>query len=211
MRRMSRSGLVLALGFGLALLLGADGARAGDPARDLGDIEPAPSKDVDDANTAESQDLDAVLGDGAEEADVVDSEAPDADARSGETQETDSKSLDEADQSPEWVPPPCEEVELDLGSRPAAQDTEGWRGELQNGEAAIAKARTFLAAADAEYTYARNRRSPRGEAFAKIIATRDKARKDYAQARCSLPARVNEARRIGVSPEVWRDFPASLD
>jgi hypothetical protein len=210
MRRRSRSGLVFALGFGLAVGLGT-GARAGDPARDLGDIEPAPSKDVDDANTAESQDLDQVLGDGPEDQHVVDSEAPDAEAESGEPQGTDGTSLDAADKSPEWTPPPCDEVELDLGNQPAAKETSAWRTLLEAARDAIEKTRVKLADADAEYTYARNRQSPRGAAFAQIIDARDKARVEYARARCDLPARVEAARRLGVPPEIWRDFPASID
>ena len=212
MRRAPRSGFVLALGFSAAVSLGAGAAWAGDPARDLGDIEPAPSKDIDDANTAESQDLDQVLGDGSEDQHIVDSNAPDADARSAEGTTTDSKPLDQADaDTPEWQPPACENVEVDLGNRPPASDVDAWRGELQSAEAALDKARTKLAAADAEYTYARNRKSPRGEALKKIVDMRDNARTAFAQARCSLPARVEEARRLGVPPEVWRDFPASME
>jgi hypothetical protein len=212
MRRAPRSGFVFALGFSTAISLGAGAAWAGDPARDLGDIDPATSKDVDDANTAEPQDLDQVLGDGSEDQHIVDSNAPDADATSAEGKATDSKPLDEADaDAPEWQPPACDGVEVDLGSRPPASDVDGWRGELQNAEAALDKARTKLAAADAEYTYARNRKAPRGEALKQIIDVRDKARKEFASARCSLPARVEEARRLGVPPEVWRDFPASME
>ena len=210
MRRRSRSGLVFVLGFGLALALGTS-ARAGDPARDLGDIEPTPSKDVDDANTAESQDLDQVLGDGPEDQHIVDSEAPDAEAESGEPQGTDGTSLDDADKAPDWTPPPCEEVELDMGSQPAANETSAWRTSLEAARDAIEKTRTKLADADAEYTYARNRQFPRGAAFAQIIDARDKARVEYARARCNLPARVEAARRAGVPPEIWRDFPASID
>src|SRR5262245_56128096 len=82
MRLVPRSSFVLALGFGLAVALAPHGARAGDPARDLGDIEPTEAKDVDDANTAEAQDLDQVLGDGSEDAHIVDSNAPEGDAQS---------------------------------------------------------------------------------------------------------------------------------
>ena len=212
MRRAPRSSLVFALAFSAAASLGAGAAWAGDPARDLGDIEPTPSKDIDDANTAESQDLDQVLGEGSEDQHIVDSNEPDADAESAEGTTSDSKPLDQADaDKPEWQTPACDEVEVDLGSRPPASDVDGWRGELQNAENALDTARTKLAAADAEYTYARNRKSPRGEALKKIIDVRDKARTDFARARCSLPARIEEARRLGVPPEVWRDFPASME
>ena len=212
MRRAPRSGFVLALGLSTAVSLGAGAAWAGDPARDLGDIESARSKEVDDANTAESQDLEQVLGDGSEDQHIVDSNAPDGDAETAEGSTTDSKPLDQADaDAPEWQPPTCEDVEVDLGSRPPASDVDAWRGELQNAEGALDQARTKLAAADAAYTYARNRKSPRGEALKKIIEIRDKARREFTQARCSLPARVDEARRLGVPPEVWRDFPASME
>src|SRR5262245_24578553 len=123
MRLVRRSGFVLALGFGLAVALAPHGARAGDPARDLGDIEPTEAKDVDDANTAEPQDLDQVLGDGSEDAHIVDSNAPEADAESAEGTTTESTSLDQADQAPEWQPPPCDTVEVDLGARPPASET----------------------------------------------------------------------------------------
>jgi hypothetical protein len=212
MRRAPCSGYVLALGFSAAVSLGAGAAWAGDPARDLGDISPAESKDIDDANTAESQDLDQVLGEGPEDQHIVDSNAPDADAHSAEGTTTDSKPLDQADaDTPEWQAPDCENVEVDLGDRPPASDVDGWRGQLQNAEAALDKARTKLAAADAEYTYARNRKSPRGEALKKIVDMRDNARTEFARARCSLPARIEEARRLGVPPEVWRDFPAAME
>ena len=212
MRRAPRSGFVLALGFSAAVSLGAGAAWAGDPARDLGDLSPAESKDIDDANTAESQDLDQVLGEGPEDQHIVDSNAPDADARSAEGIATDPKPLDEADaDTPEWQPPACEDVEVEPGSPPPASDVVAWRAELQSAEAALDTARTKLAAADADYTYARNRKSPRGEALKKIVDMRDNARKDFSLARCTLPARVEQARRLGVPPEVWRDFPASIE
>jgi hypothetical protein len=211
MRLHARSALVIALGFGLAVVL-ASGARAGDPARDLSDIEPAQARDVDDANTAEAEDLDAVTGDGAEEADVVDSEDHEAQAQAEDADVVDSRTLDQAEQAPGWTPPACEDVPVDLGMRPDNPgDVDTWRANLQDAQAAIEKTRTRLAAADAEYTYARNRKSPRGEAFARIVAERDTARDEYARARCSLPARIEAARRMGVSPDVWRDFPASID
>ena len=72
-----------------------------------------------------------MLGDGPEDQHIVDSNAPDADATSAEAKATDSKPLDEADaDAPEWQPPPCEDVEVDLGSRPPASDVDGWRGEI---------------------------------------------------------------------------------
>jgi hypothetical protein len=86
-----------------------------------------------------------------------------------------------------------------------------WRGAIQDAAGAIDRTRTRLAAADAEYTYARNRKSPRGAALQKILDARDKARDAYAHARCNLPARIEYARKIGVAPEAWRDFPASID
>jgi hypothetical protein len=209
MRRTTR--FAPALGFGITLVLAA-AAYAGDPSRDLGDIESAPSRDVGDVDSAESGDSDGASA-GAEAEDVVGSEDSDAaNAESGEMQEGATKSFDEVDAgSSGWQPAPCEEVEVDLGSRPPASDVEAWRGELQNAQAAIDTARTKLAAADAEYTYARNRNSPRGEALGKIKDVRDKARKEFAKARCSLPARVEEARRLGVPAEIWRDFPASIE
>ena len=213
MRRAPRSGLVFALGFSAAASLGAGAAWAGDPARDLGDIEPAASKDIDDANTAESQDLDPGARRGTrgpahrrlERARRGGARAPRARpaTRSRSTRPTPTRRSGRRRTATS--------VEVDLGSRPPASDVDGWRGELQNAEAALDKARTKLAAADAEYTYARNRKSPRGEALKKIVDMRDNARTDFARARCSLPARVDEARRLGVPPEVWRDFPASME
>ncbi|HVH04421.1 MAG TPA: hypothetical protein VNE71_00300, partial [Myxococcota bacterium] len=135
-----------ALGFGLALAL-AGVAYAGDPSRDLGDIESAPTRDIGDVDSAESGDSDGASA-GAEAEDVVGSEDSDeAEAQSGEMQQGATKSFDEVDaDSSGWHPAPCEEVEVDLGSRPPASDVDGWRGELQNAEAAIDKARTKLAA-----------------------------------------------------------------
>src|SRR5262249_854343 len=111
--------------------------------------------------------------------------------------------------APEWEPPPCEDVTIELAPGAPANDSTAWSTELQNARADAEKARTALAAADADYTYARNRIKPRGEALDKIVAARQQARKDVAAAGCKVPALVEQARKAGVAPEVWRDYPAS--
>lgn len=206
MRRVCRSSFPFALGLAVALAAGA--ARGGDPARNIGDIDPAESRDVGGANTASSRDLEEALGDEPQDAHVVDASEPDA-AASNRPDGHETTPLEQADRDPEWVPPPCEEVALELGATPPAEDANGWANLLRNAEASVERSRAKLAAADSEYTYARNRRRPRGAALQEIIASRDQARVDTAKARCMLPALVEAARRAGVSAAVWRAFPAS--
>ena len=206
-------GVPLALAAGFALALAAVGARAGDPSRDLGDLDSHVVRDVDDAATGSSRDVGDVPADEPEDPDVVDPGDLDATGRAEDLDQNrgDTKSFDEADQAPEWVPPACETLELELGTLPEGADRDAWAATLGEARARVDKSRTRLAEADAEYTYARNRQRPRGEALKKIIATRDAARSEYATARCRLPELMEKARRAGVSPDVLRAFPASLE
>lgn len=208
---MLRSALAFALAASIPLLA-PGAARAGDPARDLGDVKPAESRDLDQAATARSRDVEEALADEPADADVVDSREVDAadTARSGEADPVDAKSLDEADRRPEWEPAPCDELAAAPQELPAHADVAGWKKALADAQKQLDAARARLAEADDDYTHARNRQKPRGGALEAIVGERDAARTEYARARCALPAIVEGARRAGVSPEVWRDYPASL-
>jgi hypothetical protein len=94
---------------------------------------------------------------------------------------------------------------------PGDLDAAGWADALAEAQAHLVAARTRLASADDDYTYARNRQKPRGAELQKIVAARDAARTDYARARCLLPALVGQAQRAGVRADVWRDYPASVE
>ena len=205
-------GLCLLLAAASALALAATSARAGDPSRDLDEVDSHVARDVGDAATGEPRDVgDALTGHPADPH-VVD--AGDADAsHPGELDQSlgSAKSLEEADQPPEWVPPACESLQIELGALPAGDDSEAWTATLGEAQAQIDRSRTRLAEANAEYTYSQNRQRPRGEALAKIVATRDTARSEYAAARCRLPELVEKARRAGVRADVWRAFPASIE
>jgi hypothetical protein len=207
---MRRATLAYGLACSLSLLAGS--ARAGDPARDLGDLKPAESRDLDEAATAEPRDVEEVLADDPAEADVVDSRGVDSadTAQPGEAKSVAPTSLDDADRAPAWEPPPCEEVETAPPSLPGAEDAAGWTAALSDAQAKLDAAKARLTELDDDYTYARNRQKPRGEALAKIVADREAARSEYARARCALPDLVERARRAGVSADVWRSYPASL-
>jgi hypothetical protein len=213
MRRTPRGSLTLGLGFAFAAALAAGGARAGDPSRDLGDAPSAESRDLDEAATAEPKEIEDVRG-GVSQPDEV--EAGDLDAaRSHRAEDVNqnlgsTQSLEEADRSPEWEPPACETLDVSLGSLPAGADTAGWSSLLAEAQSKIGASLARLGAADADYTYARNRQKPRGAALQSIIKERDEARVEYAKARCRLPELVEAARRAGVSAEVWRQYPASM-
>jgi len=116
-----------------------------------------------------------------------------------------------AESAARWEPPSCDEVAEQPVDAPPADDREGWSSLLAAARARVDKAQGNLADLDAEYTYARNRQWPRGEALAKIVADREAARTEYANARCALPALVEKARRAGVDAEIWRAYPASID
>jgi hypothetical protein len=205
--------LLLALVAGLASALATGGARAGDPARNLDEVDSHVVRDVDDASTARSRDIEDVLADEPADPDVVESGEPDATGRAEGVDDNlgSAKTFDEADQAPEWAPPACEDLELELGTLPDGDDREAWAASLGGARSAAEQSRAHLAEADTEYTYARNRQQPRGEPLKKIIATRDAARSEYATSRCRLPALVEQARRAGVSADVWRAFPAGLE
>jgi hypothetical protein len=204
----------LSLAFAVCLAFAATAARAGDPSRDLDEVDSHVVRDVDDAATAEPRDVDEALSDEPADPDVVDARELDA-ADTGAAEDIDAnlgsaKSLEEADQAPEWTPPPCETLAIEIGG-PDGDDAGAWASTLAKAREEVDRSRSRLAKADAEYTYARNRQRPRGEALAKIVADRDAARSEYATARCRLPELVEKARRSGVSPDVWREYPASLE
>lgn len=210
---MVRRRLVMLLAVACPLAFAGAPAHAGDPSRDLGDVKSSESRDLD--AKAQARDLDQAVGRGAqdmgEEVDPVDLDHAD-DARAHELDSdgaTEGKDLREADVAPEWEPPPCEDVQLEMGPPAEASDTTAWSAELDQARADADKARAALAAADTDYTYARNRKKPRGAALQKIVAARDKARQDVSTTRCKVPALVERARKAGVAPEVWRDHPAS--
>jgi hypothetical protein len=115
-----------------------------------------------------------------------------------------------AESAGRWQPPACDELEVDVAAVPPAEDRSGWSTLLENAHSRVGAAQSRLAAADSDYTHARNRQWPRGGAHGTITAERDAARLEYARARCALPALVEAARRAGVAPDVWRDYPASL-
>jgi hypothetical protein len=203
-------------GFGLAAcvaLVAAPAARAGDPARDLGDIESAGSRDVDEAATARARDVEEALADEPAEAEAIEGRDAGAiaPARAGDVAPVDPKSLEEADRAPAWEPPPCEAVDAEPEVQPEASDTAGWAAALAEAQTKLERAKTQLAEADAGYSGARSRQKPRGAALRDRIAERDAARLDYARARCVLPQLVERARRAGVSAEVWRSYPASVE
>jgi hypothetical protein len=205
-------GLPLSLAASFALALAAAGARAGDPARDLDEVDSHVVRDVGDAATGEARDVDEALADEPADPHVVDAREPGA-TGSGELDESlgSAKSLEDADQPPEWVPPACDDLQIQLGELPAGEDSKAWAAALGQAQAQIDRSRSRLAEADAEYTHARNRQRPRGEALRKIVADRDTARSEYAAARCRLPELLESARRAGVSADVWRAFPANLE
>lgn len=104
-----------------------------------------------------------------------------------------------------WQPPDCDELTVDLPDTPPAHDSSGWSALLANARKRVADARSRLDKADADYTRARNRQYPRGDAHGAITTEREAARREYAEARCALPALLDSARRSGAPPEVWRD------
>jgi hypothetical protein len=204
----------LSLAFAVCFAFAAAPARAGDPSRDLDEVDSHVVRDLDEAATAEPRDVDEARSDEPADPDVVDARDLDA-AETGRAGDVDenlggAKSLEEADQAPEWTPPPCETLAFEIGG-PDGDDAGAWASELGKAREQVGASRARLEKADAEYTYARNRQRPRGEALAKIVAGRDAARIEYATARCRFPELVEKARRSGVSPEVWRSYPASIE
>lgn len=129
----------------------------------------------------------------------------------GSREAGESASPGPAESAARWQPPACDELPEQPVDAPPADDREGWSSLLSAARARVDKAQSNLAGLDSDYTHARNRQWPRGEALAKIVADREAARTEYANARCALPALVEKARRAGVDPEVWRAYPASLD
>jgi hypothetical protein len=204
----------LSLGLCICFAFAAASARAGDPSRDLDEVDSHVVRDLDEATTGEPRDVsDAETGDPADP-DVVDARDLDA-AETGRAEGIDenlgsTKALEEADQAPEWTPPACESLAIEIGG-PDGGDAGAWSLELAKAREQVDRSRARLEKADAEYTYARNRQRPRGAALAKIVADRDAARSEYATARCRLPELVEKARRSGVSPDVWREYPASIE
>lgn len=214
MRRTSRLPIVASF----ACALAAAGAWADSPTRDAGDIESAGSRDAGDIESATSGDLDEDsaasprnAGD-IDDAGSSDLEGAESDASTDLNDASVARSEDsDAAGAPTWEPPACDDAAFADTPVPPAGEASAWRSLLSDARSKAEETRVRLAAADDAYTYARNRQRPRGDALKEILTERDTARSEYARARCALPALVGRARRAGVSPDVWREYPASID
>jgi hypothetical protein len=75
-----------------------------------------------------------------------------------------------------------------------------WQERLEAAESELTRARERVAAALVAYDHMRHDRSARGEEKSKVIAEREQAQDALANARASLDALREEARRAGVPP-----------
>jgi len=192
---------VLAVGLGLALTE----ARADDPG----------------SLSAGTQDLDDVGGTKPSALDEVGRDAPVSLDSRGEASELDripdarTGSIEEVNRAAgPWRPPPCDLSLPPDAEVPETDDVDLWRQVLE--EARLRLEETQAELRRAERGFVRLNTDPRRDAEApEARDALEKARSQYARARCALPALLEAARRAGVPPgtlrEVRQQLPADLE
>jgi len=120
--------------------------------------------------------------------------------------------------SAEAVIPPAPEilaaeaVEALAEQEPSADPSAGvsletyWGRRLSNAMQRIELATERSEKSEAEYSRARHKHNPRGEALEEIRDKRDAAERELHEAEAALPRLVEQARRAGVEPGVLRDY-----
>jgi len=86
-----------------------------------------------------------------------------------------------------------------------ADEVEGWRETLTQARERVEKAQEEVAAAQQAYRDARKRKR-RGAERAELLAAREAAERELAEAEDALPELVEQARRAGVPPGVLQEF-----
>jgi DNA repair exonuclease SbcCD ATPase subunit len=87
----------------------------------------------------------------------------------------------------------------------SAEEIEGWREALTEARERVEAAQEKLVASQQAYRDARKRKR-RGEERAELLAAREAAEHELAEAESALPELMDQARRAGVPPGVLQEF-----
>jgi len=112
-----------------------------------------------------------------------------------------------------WRPPPCDLALAPGAEVPESGDVDLWRQTLEDARLRLEEARTRMQRAEQGFVSLNT--DPRRESAASDARDAlERARQEYAEARCALPALLEAARRAGVPPgtlrEVRQQLPADL-
>jgi hypothetical protein len=102
------------------------------------------------------------------------------------------------------TPPPAAPPAESTGS--GEEEVDEWRERLLEAQARLESARERAAAAQRAYRDGRQRKRPRGEKKAELLAELEGAEQELAEAEAELPVLIDKARRAGVPPGVLREF-----
>jgi len=104
-----------------------------------------------------------------------------------------------ADENPPQAASPVNPAEI------TAEEIEGWRKTLTQARERVEEAQEEVAAAQQAYRDARKRQR-RGAERAELLAAREAAERELAEAEDALPGLLEQARRAGVPPGVLQEF-----
>jgi chromosome segregation ATPase len=108
------------------------------------------------------------------------------------------------------VPALAEEMASPAAAAEAGQigtgEHDAWRERLFEARQRLENARVRFAEAQQAYQDARQRRYPRGDAKAELLAELERAEQELDRAETELPSLLEEAHRAGVPPGVLREF-----
>jgi hypothetical protein len=104
-----------------------------------------------------------------------------------------------ADETPPQPASPVNPAEI------TAEEVEGWQRTLTEARERVAVAQEQVAAAQQAYRHAR-KRERRGAERAELLAAREAAERELAEAEDALPDLLEQARRAGVPPGVLGEF-----
>jgi len=211
LRALAGLGLALALGMGLAAAV----ARAEGPnslssgTQDLDEVEQEQPTSLDDVGRESPTSLRGV---GRKSPTSLDVE--------GRTEELNRlrdapvDSIEDVNQAAgPWRPPPCDLALPPGADVPESDDVDLWRQILEDARVRLEETRTRMQRAERGFVSLNT--DPRRESEASDARDAlERARQEYAEARCALPALLEAARRAGVPPgtlrEVRQQLPADL-
>jgi len=104
-----------------------------------------------------------------------------------------------ADETPPQAASPVNPAEI------TAEEIEGWRKTLTQARERVEEAQEEVAAAQQAYRDARKRQR-RGAERAELLAAREAAERELAEAEDALPGLLEQARRAGVPPGALQEF-----
>lgn len=209
-----------ALGLGAALALAVGLAPADARADDLDSLSSG-SEDLDEVGGEQPTSLDDVGHESPTSLRGADREPPSSLDAQGRSEEIDRlrdapvDSMEDVNRAAgPWRPPPCDLVLPPGAEVPPNDDPDLWRQTLEDARGRLEEARTRMQRAERGFS-SLNTDPGRASSASDARDALERARQEYAEARCALPALLEAARRAGIPPgtlrEVRQELPADVD